>query len=137
MRRRRVLVLIHEELFPPDSLEDQPEAEIARWRMEYDVVSGLKELDHVVEALSVGNELAPIRNAITSFRPHVAFNLLMHFHDAGVYDSAVVSYLELLKTSYTGCNPRGLLLAGDKALSKKVLTYHRVRVPGFAQRDRV
>jgi len=43
-----------------------------------------------------------------------------------------VSYLELLRLSYTGCNPRGLVLARDKALSKKLLAYHRIPVPEFA-----
>ena len=33
---------------------------------------------------------------------------------------------------YTGCNPRGLMLARDKALSKKLLAYHRIPVPEFA-----
>jgi D-alanine-D-alanine ligase len=33
---------------------------------------------------------------------------------------------------YTGCNPRGLMLAHDKALSKKILSYHRIAVPDFA-----
>jgi len=42
-----------------------------------------------------------------------------------------VSYLELMKRRYTGCNPRGLMLAHDKALSKKILSYHRIRVPDF------
>jgi D-alanine-D-alanine ligase len=42
-----------------------------------------------------------------------------------------VSYLELLGLPYTGCNPRGLILARDKALSKKLLAYHRIRVPEF------
>jgi D-alanine-D-alanine ligase len=41
----------------------------------------------------------------------------------------VVSHLELLKLPYTGCNSRGLLLARDKSLSKKLLAYHRIRVP--------
>ena len=40
-------------------------------------------------------------------------------------------HLELLKLSYTGCNPRGLLLARDKSLSKKLLAYHRIAVPEF------
>ena len=44
-----------------------------------------------------------------------------------VYDQHVVSYLELMKRRYTGCNPRGLMLAHDKALSKKILAYHRIR----------
>ena len=52
---------------------------------------------------------------------------------AGVttFDQNVVSYLELLRLPYTGCNPRGLILARDKALSKKLLAYHRIRVPEF------
>ena len=32
---------------------------------------------------------------------------------------------------YTGCNPRGMVIARDKALSKKILAYHRIRVPRF------
>ena len=47
-------------------------------------------------------------------------------------DQNVVSYLELVQVPYTGCNPRGLMLARDKALSKKILHYHRIRVPRFA-----
>jgi D-alanine-D-alanine ligase len=43
-----------------------------------------------------------------------------------------VSYLELLRVPYTGCNPRGLMLARDKALSKTILHYHRIPVPDFA-----
>jgi D-alanine-D-alanine ligase len=49
-----------------------------------------------------------------------------------VYDQHVVSYLELLRKRYTGCNPTGLLLARDKAISKQLLAYHRIRVPRFA-----
>ena len=44
----------------------------------------------------------------------------------------VVSYLELLRLSYTGCNPRGMVLSRDKALSKKLMAYHRIPVPEFA-----
>lgn len=131
MRRLRVLVLMHQELVPPDSLEGHSEEEINRWKMEYDVLAALNALGHEVRGVGATDELAPIRQAIEEFKPHLCFNLLMHFHDAGVYDSAVVSWLELLKTAYTGCNPRGLLLAGDKALSKKVLNYHRIRTPRF------
>jgi D-alanine-D-alanine ligase len=43
-----------------------------------------------------------------------------------------VSYLELVQLPYTGCNPRGLVIARDKALSKKILHYHRIRVPRSA-----
>jgi D-alanine-D-alanine ligase len=53
------------------------------------------------------------------------------FHEVGTFDQNVVSYLELLRLPYTGCNPRGMLLARDKALSKKLLQYHRIPVPDF------
>src|SRR5690606_2070774 len=43
------------------------------------------------------------------------------------------SFLEILRLPYTGCSPRGLLLGRDKALSKKLLTYHHINVPGFVE----
>jgi D-alanine-D-alanine ligase len=58
--------------------------------------------------------------------------LLEEFHGVVTYDHAVISYLELMRQPYTGCNPRGLLLSKDKPLSKKILTYHRIPTPGFA-----
>jgi D-alanine-D-alanine ligase len=60
------------------------------------------------------------------------FNLMEAFAGVTTFDQNVVSYLELLRLPYTGCNPRGLVLARDKALSKKLLAYHRIRVPEFA-----
>jgi D-alanine-D-alanine ligase len=61
----------------------------------------------------------------------VVFNLLEEFHGLATYDQNVVSYLELLRLPYTGCNPRGLMLARGKALSKKLVSYHRVPTPAF------
>jgi D-alanine-D-alanine ligase len=72
------------------------------------------------------------RQAIQDFKPHIAFNLLDEFRGETMLDQNVVSYLELVQVPYTGCNPRGLMLARDKALSKKILHYHRIRVPRFA-----
>ncbi len=44
----------------------------------------------------------------------------------------MVGLLELLGVPYTGCNPRGLVLSRGKALSKKIVSYHRIRAPRFA-----
>jgi D-alanine-D-alanine ligase len=132
MRRLRVLVLTHPDLIPPDSLKGRSEAEINVWKTEYDVVSTLRESGHDVRALGVKDELAPIRDEVESWKPHVVFNLLEEFHGEAVYDHSVVSYLELLRVPYTGCNPRGLVLARGKDLSKKLVHYHRVPVPAFA-----
>ena len=37
-----------------------------------------------------------------------------------------------MKQCYSGCNPRGLMVAHDKALTKKILSFHRIAVPRFA-----
>ena len=129
--RLRVLALVHRHLIPPDTLEEGTDIVSAPWRTEYDVISTLRAMGHEVQALGVHDDLGEIRRLATEWRPHVAFNLLEGFDDISIFDQNVVSHLELLKLSYTGCNPRGLLLARDKSLSKKLLAYHRIAVPEF------
>lgn len=132
MKRLRILALMHPQLVPPDSLEGQTEKEINVWKTEYDVVNCLRTLGHEVRPLGVQYELLPLREAVEQMKPHVVFNLLEEFHGEVLLDQNVVSYLELLKVPYTGCNPRGMIISRGKALSKKLLAYHRIRVPEFA-----
>ncbi|RMF24764.1 MAG: ATP-grasp domain-containing protein [Deltaproteobacteria bacterium] len=131
MKKLRVVVLMHEDLIPPDSLDGYSEIEINEWKTEYDVVSALEELGHDVLKLGVRDELGPLRAAIDNFKPDIVFNLLEEFRGEAVYDLNVIAYLELRGVAYTGCGPRGLLLARDKSLSKQLLSYHRIRVPRF------
>lgn len=132
MKSLRILALVREGLVPPDSMPDQSGGKMPEWKMEFDVISALKDLGHNVETLGVFDDLSPIRESILTWKPHVAFMMLEEFFGVTAYDQAVVSYLELMRQRYTGCNPRGLLLSGDKALSKKILTYHRIPTPHFA-----
>lgn len=131
MKKLRILVLMHEDLVPPDTIEGLSDEEIANWKSEYDVCAGLGALGHEVHPLGVSDDLGLVRRAIREHKPHVAFNLLEEFHGVALYDQHVVSYLELMKQPYTGCNPRGLMLCHDKALCKQILTYHRIRTPKF------
>ena len=127
----RVVALVHRHLIPPDKLEDGTDLTSAPWRTEYDVVSTLRAVGHEVQVLGVHDDLGEIRRLVSEWKPHIAFNLLEGFDDVVIFDQNVVSHLELLKLPYTGCNPRGLLLARDKSLSKKLLAYHRIPVPEF------
>ena len=129
--RLRVLALVHRHLVPPARIDEGTDIVSAPWRTEYDVITTLTSMGHEVQALGVHDDLGDIRRAATDWKPHVAFNLLEGFDDVTIFDQNVVSHLELLKLSYTGCNPRGLLIARDKSLSKKLLAYHRIRVPDF------
>ncbi len=132
MKRYRVLALLDKDLVPPDSLKGRSEEEIWRWRTEYDVVSTLRAAGHDVRVLGVSDELRPIREAVDEWKPDIVFNLLEEFQGEVTHDQYVVSYLELLRVPYTGCNPRGLVLARGKDLSKKLVHYHRIPVPAFA-----
>jgi D-alanine-D-alanine ligase len=132
MKSLRILILVHENLIPPADKKGFPDVEIVQWKTEYDVVTTLKQLEHDVQILGVRADLGVIREALLEFKPDIAFKLLEEFHDNPLYDYHVAGYLELMQQSYTGCNPRGLLIAHDKALSKKILSYHRIRVPKFA-----
>ncbi len=131
MKKLRVIVLMHESLVPPESTDGFSEEEILEWKTEYDVVTTLRGMGHEVVPVGVNDDLGVVRRAMAEVNPHIAFNLLEEFHGVGVYDHHVVSYLELMKQHYTGCNPRGILLANDKPLSKKILAFHRIRTPKF------
>ncbi len=129
---RRILVLVHETLVPPDSKEGYSEQEIDEWRTEYDVSTSLRQSGHEVRVLGMGDNLADLRSAITDWKPDIAFNLLEEFQGIVTYDQYVVAFLELMRQPYTGCNPRGMMISRDKALSKQILSYHRIPTPKFA-----
>jgi D-alanine-D-alanine ligase len=130
VKKLRILALVHDHLVPP---EDTTGIDIleAEWKMEYDVIETLREIGHEVRVLGINDNLGGIRPTVGLFKPHIVFNLMEAFAGVTTFDQNVVSYLELLGLPYTGCNPRGLILARDKALSKKLLAYHRIRVPEF------
>jgi D-alanine-D-alanine ligase len=131
MKALRVLALLHDYLVPPDDT-DGVDVIQARWKMEFDVVSHLERMGHQVRKVGVKDDLGVIRQAIVDFAPQIIFNLMESFAEIGVFDQHVVSYLELMKTPYTGCNPRGLMLSRDKALAGTLLAYHRIPAPEFA-----
>lgn len=130
MKKLRILALVHDHLVPPDDTAGIDILE-ADWKMEYDVIETLREVGHDVRVLGINDDLMPIRRAAEEFRPQIVLNLMEAFAGVTTFDQNVVSYLELLRLAYTGCNPRGLILARDKALSKKLLAYHRIPVPDF------
>jgi D-alanine-D-alanine ligase len=128
----RVLLLMDRDSVPPENCADLPEDEQHKYRAEIDVANHLRKLGHDVRPLGIYDDLTPLRDVIADFHPQITFNMTEAFRDIHLYDQHVVSHLELLGQSYTGCNPRGMTLARDKALTKKIMHYHRIRTPAFA-----
>jgi D-alanine-D-alanine ligase len=130
-RQLAVLLLCHDTLVPPRGARGYARRSPPDWRTEFDVARALRALGHRVAIAGVQHDVEELLRAVRAHRPDVVFNLLVEFHSNPGFDQHVASLLELLELPYTGCNPRGLTLARDKALSKQVLAAHGVDVPRF------
>lgn len=130
MKSLNVLVVTHEDFLPPADASRLTQNG-AVWQTEFSLLEALKSLGHRANILGLRGELQVLRSALEEFRPDIVFNLMEEFDGVSIYDQNIVAYLELKKIPYTGCNPRGLVLARDKGLSKKILHYHRIPIPQF------
>ena len=113
-------------LHSADALEP-PEDPVLR-----QVASALEKLDHEVTRLAVAGDIAPIVSELQRVRPDLVFNLTESFDGISSLDSNLAALLNLLGLQYTGSSPSGLVLAGDKSLCKKVLSFHGVQTPKFS-----
>jgi len=113
------------EAFSPESLkqEDKP--------TEADVLESLRRLGHEVETLAVFDNVTRIVDKLESLGPDVVFNLSESFYHDRAHEPNITALLDLMKVRYTGSGSDALLLCKDKALAKKVLAYHHVRLPHF------
>ncbi len=115
-----------DETFSPEALKEKEDKQT-----ESDVLACLQRLGHEVDTLGIFDDVAPIVEKLKGFAPEVVFNLTESFHFDRSHEPNIPALLELMKMRYTGSGPDGLLVCKDKALAKKVLSYHRVRVPHF------
>jgi D-alanine-D-alanine ligase len=131
VKKQRILLLVNEALIPPDDLRGLSEDQIEACRTEYNVLSTLSNAGHEVRVLGIGDKIGELRRVIRDWRPGITFNLLEEFSGIATYDHYVVTFLELMRQPYTGCNPRGMMLSRDKVLTKQILAWHRIPTPGF------
>lgn len=131
MKKLRVMMLTHAYMIPPDDLQNRNDPRIESFRTEFDVREALINLGHEATIVGLNDDITPVRKSIEEWKPDIVFNLMEAFAENGALAYYIVSYLDMMGVPYTGCNPRGLLLASDKSISKQLLTYHRIRVPKF------
>ncbi len=58
MKRRRILIVTHESVVPPEDVAGLSDEQIDEFRMEYDVQSTLQDAGHHVRAIGIGDRLA-------------------------------------------------------------------------------
>jgi D-alanine-D-alanine ligase len=131
-KKLSVIMLADKKLLPAGELKDFNEKQRELRKTEFDVRDVIEALGHEVFSIGVSDDLSTIRGAIDAHKPTCRLQPGEEFGGIGHFDQHVVSYLELRRQAYTGCNPRGLTIARDKALTKKILAYHGLKVPEFA-----
>jgi len=128
----KVLLLVHSQLIPDTQIdipaEQRPEYS---WITEYDVARALSKLGHDIEFLGIDESIDPLVEVLQRKEHSIIFNMLEEFNSNTKMESKIVSLMELYGQKYTGCNSKGLLIAKDKALSKKILKYHNIGTPHF------
>jgi D-alanine-D-alanine ligase len=96
------------------------------------VCEALRELGHHATLLAIGAQVDPIVAELHAAQPELVFNMAESFAGKSALESNVAALLNLMGMHYTGSSPAGLLLAGDKTLTKKVLSFHGIKTPEFA-----
>lgn len=115
-----VLLHTHDAVVPPaDPVLDQLEA-------------ALSVAEHRVTRLEVDREVLPLVETLQRVKPDLVVNIAESFDGKSALESNVAALLNLLHLRYTGSSPAGLILAGDKTLTKKVLNFHEIQTPKFA-----
>ena len=96
------------------------------------IEQALRAGGHEPRRVLVDSSIEPVVRALTQERPDLVFNLAESFAGKSALESNIAALLNLLGLRYTGSSPAGLLVAGDKTLSKKVLSFHGIKTPEFA-----
>src|SRR5256886_17190990 len=83
--------------------------------------------------IGIGYDVAPLLAKLAEFQPKLVFSGCEGFRKNARHEYAVAALLDMYGYRYTGSSPTGLLVARNKSLTKKILAYHDIRVPAFAE----
>lgn len=133
MPKKKLKILALFDAIAPTTLDQDLSAELQTddWKTEANVLAALGELGHTVEHLAIFDDLNLLRQKLDAFQPDILFNLADQFRNNRAFDQNIASFLEMHGVTFTGCGSTGLTLCKHKAISKKILGYHRIRVPEF------
>jgi D-alanine-D-alanine ligase len=116
--------------------ERQMDVEIAAWKadepeMEYQIGHALRERGHEIRLLGVRDDLQYLTRCLAEWQPDLVFNGAEAFRGNDALEYLLPGLLEAEGYRYTGAPPLALQVTRNKAISKKILAYFGVQVPGF------
>ncbi len=101
------------------------------WDTQANVYEALRENGHDISLLGVFDDINVLVEEINQNKPDVVFNIMEGFRNKTKLERNAAWFLEMLGIPFTGASPAALLICNDKALSKKILSFHKIRVPNF------
>jgi D-alanine-D-alanine ligase len=96
-----------------------------------EIFEALAKLGHEPFYQVVDGQAASL-NSLAKCSADLIFNLTESYAGDDTKDMNIAAYLDLLDRPFTGSGPRGLHLAQDKALAKKIFHFHGIHTPFFA-----
>jgi D-alanine-D-alanine ligase len=116
--------------------ERQMNKEVAAWEadepeMEYQIAHALQERGHEICLLGVRDDLEYLVRHLNEWKPDLVFNGAEAYRGDESLEYLLPGLLEAEGFRYTGAPPLALQVTRNKAISKKVLAYFGIQVPGF------
>jgi D-alanine-D-alanine ligase len=128
----KIAVLVDQETI----VENDPQLELGRGKaaeeVEFHVAETLREMGHETVIIPFCDNFHDTVESLRRCNPGLVFNLTEHHRGDRRKDQHIASLLELMELRYTGTDPTGLMLCRDKAMCKRILSHHRIKVPDFA-----
>lgn len=87
---------------------------------------------HEASLLAVDHNLGQTVSQLTATQPDLVFNIAESFSGRSALESSIAGLLNLIGLRYTGSSPAGLMLAGDKSISTRMLRANGIRTPESA-----
>ncbi|MFH1997047.1 MAG: ATP-grasp domain-containing protein [Candidatus Omnitrophota bacterium] len=128
---KKVLLLFDSPFVAPREYDFAEEFKTADWVTEKNVYRALLANGYEALCLGVHDNIAIVLDEIKENRPDVVFNLTEVFNEKSNFDKNIAWLVEVLGVPYTGASPSILGICNNKALTKKILAYHRIKVPKF------
>lgn len=99
--------------------------------MHYQIANSLRKNGHEALLFGITDDPYAMSKQLAEWKPDLVFNATEAFLDNSNLDYLVPALLEAEGYRYTGAPPLALLVTRNKAMSKKILAFHNVKVPSF------
>ena len=132
MHKKLKVLLLYDDAKPLEAGADYSKILAApEMKAEANVYDALIRLEHEVRLFAVTDSVDTLLQEIRQNPPDLIFNQAEQFCGNSIQERNIMGFFEMLQIPYTGTGPVGLMLCKNKALTKKILTHHRIKTPDF------